>query len=155
MRSYFKIPMLTILVLIASTCLAGMVFADDQSIPVDQFLSQVIELVKSFGGLPWMGKVAGVIMLLIASCKVSFLKPMWAKLGAAQVYVPLVLALIGGIVSMQPITLPGVVAYMFAGAGAVILHELLDSVKAIPGLGSIYVSIINLVESIPLFGSKS
>lgn len=156
MRSYLKYFFGVLFIMIATTCIAGLVMADDlTTLPADQFLSQVMTFIKAFGGLPWMGKVAGVTMLIVASFKVSFMQPLWSKLGKWQVFAPLVLALAGGVLSMSPFTLPGLMAYMFAGAGAVVLHELLDAAKAIPGLGPMYVSAINFVENLPIFGAKS
>lgn len=116
----------------------------------NDFLSQVIQVVKSWGGLATMLKISVIIALLIASMKVTILnKLVWSKLGAFKVYLAPVLGLIGGVLSLGvggPVTLASVFAYMSAGAGAVFLHEILDSLKAIPGLGEIFVSAINAIE---------
>lgn len=122
-------------------------FAED-AVPADDFLKAVFAAVAGFGGLPWAGKVASICLLLVASMKVSFLAPLWDKLGAAKVFVAPVLALVGGLLSMGQITMAGAIAYMLAGAGAVALHQMLDAIKAIPGLGSMYVAVIDLVSSL-------
>jgi cytochrome c oxidase subunit IV len=131
-------------------------FADDV-IPTDKFLMQVLDVVKSFGGLSWAARIAALLTLAIALTKVSFLSKLWDKLGAAKVLLAPTLALLAGLVSMvasgTPVTAAGVAAWIFAGAGAIILHELLDGVKAIPGLGDKYVSFITFVESF-LGGAK-
>ncbi len=115
------------------------------------FLSQVVAVVKSWGGLSSLLKISAVIALLIASMKVSFLNSLiWAKLGGFQVYLAPVLGLIGGLLSIGvsgPVTIASVFLYASAGGGAVFLHEILDSIKAIPGLGAVYVSLINTIES--------
>lgn len=125
--------------------------ADSSVVAPQDFLAQVIQVVQQFGGLPMMLKIASVIMLIIASMKVSYINSMvWAKLGAAQVYVAPVLGLIAGILGLGsggvPVSAALVFAYVSAGAGAVFLHEILDSVKAIPGIGPIYVTLIDLIE---------
>ena len=130
----------------------GYAMADSTVIAPQDFLAQVLTAIQGFGGLPWVGKIASVILLVVASMKVSFLHDLlWAKLGAAQAWVAPVLGLLAGILtpalSGQAITLPGVMAFVAAGSGALILHELLDAAKGIPGLGATYVGIINLIES--------
>lgn len=120
------------------------------------FFDQVLSSVKAFGGMPWMLKVATVMVLVLSSMKVSFLAPLWAKLGALQSWAGMLLGLVSGILMLGVnggFSWAGVAAYMFAGAGAVILHELLDSLKALPGLGPIWVSLIDLFEKIPGLGS--
>jgi len=138
-------------ILFLSIVLAGLLFpiyafADDLS--ASDFLSQVLEFIKAFGGLSTVAKISGAVLLIIGSMKVSFLKTYWDMLGSAKAFVGPVLGLIIGVISMSPITLSGLAAYLFAGAGAIILHELLDAVKALPGIGSVYVSIIDFIKKI-------
>lgn len=131
-------------------------FAADADLPADQFFGQVIDAIKAMGGLPWAAKFGAVILLLVSSMKVSFLRPLWDKLGAAKAWAALGLALVGGILMLSvegKLTLAGVVAYVVAGGGAVIMHELLDTVKAIPGLGSVWIAVIDLLSKL-LGGDK-
>lgn len=121
--------------------------------PPADFLAQVLEAIKSFGGLSTLLKISAVITLIIASMKVTFLNELiWQKLGAAKVYLAPVLGLIAGILGIgtggAPITIPLIFAYVSAGAGAVFLHEILDTIKALPGLGAIYITIIDLIEGV-------
>ncbi len=126
-------------------------FAESSVTAPQDFLAQVLKAIAEFGGLPTVLKIASIITLIVGSMKVSVLNEMlWSKLGAAKVYVAPVLGLIAGILGLGsngPITAASVFAYVASGAGAVILHEILDSIKAIPGLGEVYISIINLIES--------
>lgn len=126
-------------------------------LPPGEFFAQVIEVIKQFGGLPTVLKIAAVITLLISSMKVSFLRELfWEKLGQAKAWVAPLLGLIAGILGLAhdgPLTWPVAFAYLSAGAGAIILHELLDSIKALPGLGEIYVKVIDLVQK--ALGGKS
>lgn len=121
------------------------------------FLTQVIEVIKNIGGVTTLLKISLVVTLLISSMKVTFLNDLiWSKLGAFKVYAAPILALIVGICSIgangSPMSWALVFAYLTAGGGAVFLHEILDTIKAIPGLGPIYVTIINLISG--LLGGK-
>jgi hypothetical protein len=116
--------------------------------PVDTFLGEVFAAIKNLGGLPWAGKVASVCLLLVASMKVSLVRPLWDKLGNAKVFAAPALAIVGGVLSLEHITAASVMAYMLAGAGAIALHQILDAVKALPGVGSMYVAMIDLVSGL-------
>lgn len=121
-------------------------------VPPQDFLSQVLQVIKNFGGLTTVLKISSVILLIIASMKVSIINQLlWSKLGKAQVWVAPLLGLIAGLLDLNnagTVTLASVVAYVGSGAGAILLHELLDSLKAIPGLGSTYVSIIDFLKGL-------
>lgn len=125
-------------------------FADDSVIAPQDFLTQVLAAIQSLGGLSWALKIAAVITVIISSMKVSFLNQLiWSKLGAFQAWVAPVLGLVAGIISLYgsgSVSLAALFAYVSAGAGAVILHELLDTAKAIPGLGATWVWVIGLIE---------
>lgn len=128
-------------------------------IPVDTvegFFSQVLTFVKQFGGLPWVLKIAGISAILISTMKVSVLRELiWDKLGNAKVWAAPLLGLLFGIASLgSGLSWASALAYISAGAGAIILHELLDSVKGIPGLGSVWLSIIEVIQKI-LGGKKA
>jgi hypothetical protein len=117
------------------------------------FFVSVLDAIQKFGGLSWMAQVAMVLGLLLASMKVSFLRPIWDKLGDAKAWAAPLLGLLYGVVSLKisgDLTLAGAMAYFGAGAGAIILHELLDSLKSAPGIGHIYVGIIDLIEKLAL-----
>lgn len=144
-------------------CLTMMLFAviafaeDNIPQPVDTiegFFSQTLTFIKQFGGLPWVLKIAGISAILISTLKVSAIRELtWDKLENAKVWAAPILGLIFGVLSLgTDLTLASALAYISAGAGAIILHELLDSIKAIPGIGSIWVSIINVIQS--LLGGK-
>lgn len=125
-------------------------FADASVVAPQDFLAQVLAAIHQMGGLSMMLKISAIITLVIASFKVSFLNQyVWSKLGAFKVWAAPLLGLIAGVLGLGvsgPVTAPMVFAYVAAGGGAVFLHEILDSVKAIPGLGDIYKSLIDIVE---------
>lgn len=119
-------------------------------LPVTDFLAQVIEAIKSFGGLAWGMKVAAVITLIISSMKVSFIRQYtWDKVhGSLKALIAPALGLIAGLLSMGKFDGASLVAWAFAGAGAVLLNSVLDGVKQLPGVGPQYVALINFIEMI-------
>lgn len=121
-------------------------------IPVDTFFTQVFALIKDFGGFPWWMKVAAACTLLISSTRVSLLKPVWEKLGAFKVLAAPVLALVMGLVSLwadkdHAVTLAAMTAYLLAGGGSIILHQLLDAIKELPFVNDRYDKWIDVVKS--------
>lgn len=127
---------------------ARVALADDSVPPMD-FLTQVLNAIKELGGMSWMAKVSTITLLLVASMKVSFLNDLlWNKLGAFKAWAAPILGLVAGILSVliSGGSLATVFAYVTAGAGAIILHELLDTIKATPGIGPIVIGIIEIIE---------
>lgn len=118
---------------------------------LDVFLYQIFEAMSGFGGLPFMMKISAIVLLLIASMKVSALKPLWDKLGPYKAFAAPAFSLIVGIISMvvdKPFSFAGLGAYLFAGAGAIIMHELLDALKAFPSIGAKYQGIISFFQGL-------
>lgn len=121
-------------------------FAQGVITPQD-FFAQVLQAISDMGGLSALGKLASVILLVVASMKVNLINSaLWDKLGAFQPVLPLFLGLAAGILMLPQITFPAALAYVLSGAGAIAIHQLLDMAKAIPGLGTVYVYVINLIE---------
>lgn len=116
------------------------------------FFASVITAIRSMGGLSTMMKISTVILLLIASMKVSVLnKYVWSRLDGYQVWAAPVLGLLAGIFGLgakgAPITGGLIFAYITAGGGAVFMHEILDSLKNVPSLGPIYLKAITIAEN--------
>lgn len=111
-------------------------------------LSQVLAFVQGFGGLSTLAKISGVIAILIGTMKSSALGPMWDKLGSFKVWAAPVLGIAYGLMSQGSLTWASAFAYLSAGAGAILLAEILDGVKAIPGIGTMWISVIGIVESV-------
>lgn len=125
--------------------------AADGEIPIGDFLAQVLDAVRNFGGLTFALKLSSIVMLVLASMKVTMLRPFWDKLGNYKALAAPFLSLVAGVVALTvdgQLTLPGVFAYLFAGSGAIVMHELLDAVKAIPGIGGAYVAIIDFIQGL-------
>jgi len=153
MKKYFLIVFMLlfpVLALAQATGASGAPAADP-GLSAQDFLSQVFTMIKQLGGLGWMAKIAAIITVVVSSMKVSFLNDLvWSKLGAAKAWVGIALGLVAGLLAQfsgVPFSLPALFAYMIAGGGATLLHELLDTVKSIPGIGPVWVSVINFLES--------
>lgn len=98
-----------------------------------------------------MAKISGGIVLLISTMKVSFLKPLWEKLGDKKDWLAPALGLVAGIVGMfvnGSVDFNIVLAALASGALAPYVHDLLDQVKKIPGLGQIWLTIIDFIKVI-------
>lgn len=114
------------------------------------FLGQVWAYISSFGGLSFVLKMSGLVAIIIASVKVSLLRPLWDRLGNFKALVGPVLSLFVGVVSSlkgdHGFSLSIICAYLFSGSGAVIIHEILDILKAIPGISPTYLKMIELAN---------
>lgn len=109
-------------------------------VPVQDFAAQVLGAISSFGGLPWVGKIALIVTVVLSSIKVLPIRTLiWDKLGNAKAFAAPVLGLILGVLTLAQggqLSFAGVMAYVSAGAGAIILHELVDALKAAPWVGA-------------------
>ena len=145
-----KIFMLLALLMVSAVCFADTDPAAKIANAAASFYSQVVAYIDGFGGQTWLFKVSSIIMLVIAIIKVTPLNALWVQLEGKQIWLAPLFGLVGGIVTMAmngtPISLASVMAFVTAGAGAVFLHELLDLLKSIPGIGSFWVSIITVIE---------
>lgn len=146
-QSALAVPALFVLSLIATT----VAYADD--ISGSDLLSLVFKSITGFGGLTWAAKVVLIVNLVIAATKVSFLRQaIWSKLGSFQALVAPVLGLVGAMIAYftagVPLSLPNLLAFAGTAAGAVILHEVLDGIKSWPGIGPIYVTVINFLSNL-------
>ena len=136
----------------------GVVRAEDSvpltEIPLEQFLSSAFAVVMSFfqkqpdgSDLAFALKLSGLITLLISTMKVSFMRPLWDKLGNWKWALSFVLSFAAALLGQgSSITLGSALLYLSAGPGALALHELIDKVKAIPGLNKYIGMAISLIE---------
>jgi hypothetical protein len=130
---------------------AAFAFADAPApVPVSDFLAQVIQVIHDMGGLSGVGKVSAIVALIVGSMKVDQVKSLlWDKLPkGAQPWLAPILGLIAGILSLHPITFAGIFTYAFSGAGAIIVYELLDSVKVAAAANALVSSIIGMIQGL-------
>lgn len=130
-----------------ATVMAEQTPADDEAM----FLQQIFLTIQGMGGLSAYLKLSALITLIVSSMKVSVIRQkIWDKLGPAKAWVAPALGLAAGVLGLgaggAPLTLASAVAYVSAGAGAILLHELLDSVKEVPGVGKAYGRVIDAAK---------
>lgn len=118
------------------------------SLDVGPFLSDALQGFQAIGGASGMAKIAIIILLLIASMKVNLINnALWSKIpDKFKGWLAPGLGLLAGLLLLPKLSLAAVMAYVVSGGGAVALHEILDLVKLIPGIGSMWVSLIDIVE---------
>lgn len=129
---------------------ASFAYAQVVGQPDVDFITQLLTFIKDYGGLSEMLKIGGYILLFIALIKTSIVAPMWAKLPELVKTLVAPLLGLGAALFTQggDITWASALAFMASGAGAVFVHEFLDGLKTIPGLGSVYVTIIDLLSKL-------
>lgn len=119
---------------------------------MDQFLNKVFLTIYQFGGIKFLILVAVSVLLCIGFFKFSSLRPIWDRLGRLKPLGAPVLSLFLGLLSLalsdEPLTIHGIVAYLFAGSGAIILHDILDAVKALPGISPAYANVISSLQGL-------
>jgi hypothetical protein len=152
MRKFWLVGLVTLIPIFVLAQVAA-----PTSVSLADWVGLLITTLKDFimSGVTWQVKVAAVIALLISSMKVSFLQGLWAKLGDFQIWLAPILGLVAGIISvLSGGTWTDVLGYVAAGGGAVFIHELLDIVKIIPGLGPMWTGLIDIIEKIPVVGAN-
>jgi cytochrome c oxidase subunit IV len=140
-----------VIIFLFSSCIGLLAFAETDPIGAIDFIIQIMKSLKDFGGMSAMVKTSIIITLIISSLKVSFLNNLiWSKLGGCKVFIAPLLGLIGGLVTLksQAVSAADITVYLISGGGAVFLHELLDSIKEIPGIGPVYLTIINILTTL-------
>ncbi len=131
-------------------------------VQLDGLIKMIVDLFGSFDGfVNWQLKAAAIIVILIAAWRVSALSFLWDKLGSAKAWLAPLLSLIAAIFTTWGSglaagswewTISNIFLTLTTGAAAMAIANLLKSVKAIPGLGSVWVSVIEVLEK--LLGKK-
>lgn len=126
-------------------------YGADGDISEMSWVGMVLDFVKNAGGASSLAIASGVIMLITALFKVPYFRDkLWDKLSFKfKAAIPLVLALIGGILKLDHVTMKAVLAYMAAaGGGAMLAYELLDLVKVTYAANKVVVSVIEFIQGI-------
>jgi hypothetical protein len=110
----------------------------------------MMKAIGDYKALGWQAGMSMIVMLIIASMKNSALRSMiWDKMKWGKVFVAPVLSLILVIAAQlkggHPVDFKSLMLAMVTGAGALALHEILDGIKYLPGVGPMWVSLIDLI----------
>lgn len=112
-------------------------------------LTLVVNYAKGLSGLGTMGIISATVMLLVSLWKSSALQPYWAQLPAwAQRWLGPVLGVLLALASLQNLSWNTILLGLQGGALAAAVNALLDTLKLIPGLNSVWVTIINFIEGV-------
>lgn len=112
-------------------------------------LNQVIQFIGQWGDFSAQAKLANIVLIIVALWKTSFLRNLfWDKLGVWKVVVAPALGVLGAFLAIEPFTWSAVWTGLQGGLLAVAVHQLLEVVKVLPGIGSVYVGIIDFIAKL-------
>lgn len=156
MKKVWMLPVAAIAILVPFLAFAQAAAPVDIGTWIGQLASTISQFVSS--NVTWQVKAAAVIALIISSMNVTVLNQwVWQKIPSSlQIWFAPLLGLVAGILGvLNGGSWSDVLPYVVAGGGAVFVHELLSMIAAIPGLGPMWVSLINIIENIPVIGTQS
>ena len=120
-----------------------------EELPVDKLFEMLLGLVTSWKTMGTPVKITAIIFLLIATMKNSFArKYVWDKLGWAKILVAPVLSMIAFAVTISPFNLKTVVLALVFGAGASYLANVVKAIREIPGLGTVWVQVMDWIGNL-------
>jgi uncharacterized membrane protein HdeD (DUF308 family) len=111
-------------------------------------LASIMDLWHSFPSLSVAGKIAGCLVILIGLVKSSLFKPLWDKAGPWKALVAPLLGLIVAVLSISPFNWAGVLQGLAGGVLAVGISQVFDAVKLMPGVGQVWITIIDVVQKL-------
>jgi len=121
-------------------------FAEEAEVGFDVLAGMLLKIVTDWKTLGWSAGVVALLTLIVSTMKNSVLRGLiWDKLGWAKVFVAPVLGIAMFLIGMQSFSWGAVLLGFTSGVGAIALHQLLDGLKAIPGLGSGFVKLIDFL----------
>ena len=102
---------------------------------------------NGWGGLGQWLKAATTITLVVSTIKITPLnRLLWSPLGQYQTWVGPVVGLLAGFIT-QHANHEAIFVYVTAGMGSAYIHAILDMIKLIPGIGPMWVVLIDAVEA--------
>lgn len=123
----------------------------------ESVLGQLFSTIGNLKGLKWQLALAGFVTVAVSALKVSAWRPLWDKLGWFKAFLAPILSLaVVYLTAWASGNLGGSTAWLAltTGVGSVALHELLDAVKGIPGVGKVPLMLTDLVAML-LGGTKT
>ncbi len=129
---------------------------------IGQLIMGVVSAVAGFfskdvGSTEWYVRLAPLVTLLLSALKSSKLSGIWNWMGDFKAYAAPLLSLLLVVMGMlgqgQAITIGTILSALGAGLGSIAIHELLDTLKRIPGLNGWIATFIDIVKG--LLGGKT
>ena len=132
------------LLILSALFTPALAIADE--VTMGELFEQIVSLAGSWKALGTQAGIAAAITLLVSTMKNSFLREkLWSRLGWKKVLVAPALSLVASILALGEISLATVFAALTTGAAAVYLHELLDGIKEIPGIGETWKKVVDVI----------
>ena len=110
---------------------------------INNIVYSVISYIFGFNSVPEYAKNSVLVLVVIGLLKSSAALPLWNKLGNFKVLAAPLLSMLLSLVGVNPFSMS---ESFISGALAIALHEMLDALKAMPGIGPKYQALIAVVE---------
>lgn len=115
-------------------------------VPVSTIISQLMKVATDWKAFGWQAGLIALITLLLSTLKNSFLRTyLWDKLGPCKVFAAPILSMLAIFIGMGEFSWAGALVGITTGGGAIALHQMLDGVKKMPGVGSVALSMADLL----------
>lgn len=111
-------------------------------------LGALLRALADWQSVGWQAGVAALLTILISTVKLSWAQVYWNKLGYFKVFVAPVLSLVAVAIAAPALDAKAMYVAITTGAGAVFLHQILDSVKKMPGLKKPISIVIDIVSKL-------
>lgn len=137
------------MLIMAMFLMTGLAFAQMPEIPASGSfqltVEQLVELFKNWEVISSQMKIAMILVMIIGVVKNSAFESYFKFFGKWKPVVAPTLSLIVAFLFVQPFTLATALAAITTGVAAGFLSQILDALKTIPGLGSVYVTLIDII----------
>jgi hypothetical protein len=119
-------------------------------VPITNIFQDALKAIGDWKALGWQAGIAGILTVLISTMKNSLLRGLiWDKLPTmAKLLVAPVLALLAFFLGLGKLDGATILMAITTGAASVYIHQLLDAVKEIPGVGPKYQWLIDLLAKL-------
>ena len=141
--------MRNVMIIMAAAIVPVLAFAQEE-VSIVELINTVVALAGDAKNLGVLGAVAAGLTLLISTMKNSLISQYtWDKLPAwSKVFVAPVLSLIAAAIVVTPFSLKTVGVSLLMGSASIALHDVLDSVKKMPGIGKTWLKVIDVLGKV-------